>query len=404
MTKLRIDKEYLRSPSDFNYDLFGRQKVGNPYTLFDSAHRYQANDDFSDITLGNATVTYNANQSTSILNVSTSSGDLVSRESKRVFPYQPGKSLQVLQTFCFSESQENLRQRVGYFSRENGIFLELDGQNLYFVKRSYISGSIVDTKVPQSEWNTDRLDGDGPRGTILDISKAQILFSEYEWLGVGTVRVGFAINGEFIVCHEFHHSNLINSVYMTTASLPVRYEIETLGPISSTASMKQVCASVISNGGFERKTESWSAVRSTEETVGTDFYPIAAIRMKDGRTDSVIIPASINLLPTSADNFQWALVKNPTLTAGSWLTHSTNNVEYNISATAMTGGIIVRSGFLGASNQSTTAEEITGINDFDLQLGRTNADSPVSDIFVVGARVLSGSGSLVGSLGWFDLL
>lgn len=405
MTRLPINSRYLDSPPDFNYDLFGRQKVSQSYSLFDSSHRYQMNDDFSDITSDGGTVSYNANQSTCLLNVTTTSGSKVYRESKRVFPYQPGKSLQILQTFVFSESQDNLRQRAGYFSRQNGIYLELEGTNLYLVKRSYISGSVVNTRIPQGEWNVDRLDGDGGSGYTLDISNAQIFFLEFEWLGVGTVRAGFAINGNFVTVHEFNHSNIIDTVYMTTASLPVRYEIESLESISSPASMKQICVSVNSNGGFERRTESWSAIRSTSVSVGTDFYPIVAIRMASGRTDSVILPANINLLPVSQDNFEWALIKNPaTITGGSWVTHSTNNIEYNISATAMTGGTIVRAGFFAGSNQSTTTADVAGLNDFDLQLGRTNADTPVSDVLVLGTRHLTGSGSVVGSLGWFDLI
>lgn len=405
MTKLSFNQIDLDSPPDFSLDLFGRSKVSQSFTIFDSSHRYQMNTDFSDIVSGSATVSHDANQSTALLNVTMASGDKVYRESKKVFPYQPGKSLQVLQTFVFAPAQENLRQRAGYFSRQNGVYLELYGNTLNIVKRSYSSGSLVETRVPQSEWNVDRMDGDGGSGFTLDITKGQIFFSEYEWLGMGTVRVGFAIEGKFITVHQFHHANVLDSVYFTTASLPVRYEIEALGNLSAPASMKQVCATVISNGGFERKTESWSAVRDTAVSVGTSFYPIAAIRMKDGRTDSVILPANINLLPTSQDNFEWALIKNPTsITGGTWVTHSTNNTEYNISATAMEGGTIVRSGFFAGSNQSTTTADVAGLNDFDLQLGRTNSDTPVSDVLVLAARHLTGTGSVVGSLGWYDLL
>ena len=405
MTKLSFNQIDLDPVPNFGLDLFGRSKVANPYTLFDSSHRYQMNTDFSDITSGSASVSHDANQSTALLNVTTVSGDKVYRESKRVFPYQPGKSLQVLQTFCFAPAQTNLRQRAGYFSRQNGVYLELDGSTINIVKRSYATGSIVETRVPQSEWNVDRLDGDGGSAEVLDISKAQILFMEFEWLGVGSVRVGFAIDGRFITAHQFNHSNIINSVYMTTASLPVRFEIENLGTTAVASSMKQVCVSVVSNGGFERKTESWSATRSTAATVGTSYYPIASIRMATGRTDSVILPANVSILPTSNDNFEWALIKNPTsITDGSWVTHATNNIEYNISATAMSGGTVVRNGFFAGTNQSNALADVSGLNDFDLQLGRTNSDNPVSDVLVLAARHLIGSGSVVGSLGWYDLL
>ena len=383
--------------------MFGRIKVSEGFSLFDSSHRYNQNGDFSDITANSATVTHLPNESSASLNVTTSSGSLVYRESKKVFPYQPGKSLQVLQTFVFAPPKTNLRQRAGYFSRQNGFYLEQDGTNVYLVKRTYISGSVVETRIPQSEWNVDTLDGNGPSDIELDLTKAQILFSEYEWLGVGSVRMGFAIDGYFIIAHQFNHANHINSVYMTTASLPVRYEIENTGITASASSLKQVCVSVISNGGYFKTTNVHTILRSSA-TVGTDYYPLIAIRMATGKTDSVIIPGIINLFPTTSGDFEYALIRNPTsVTGGSWLTHSAFNVEYNISATSMVGGEHLIDGFFGATNQSTTSEDANTAN-FAFQLGRTNADTPVSDVFVLSARVVSGTGNIKSSLGWYDLL
>ena len=81
-----------------------------------------------------------------------------------------------------------------------------DGVN-YFVRRTFVSGSAVDAdEIAQSDWNTDKLDGTGPSGIILDESKAQILWWDFEWLGVGTVRCGFVIDGLFRTCHVFNHA------------------------------------------------------------------------------------------------------------------------------------------------------------------------------------------------------
>ncbi len=387
----------------FRTDMFGRIKTAEGYVLFDSSHRYNENGDFSDITANGATVSHIENQSSSALTVTTTSGSKVYRETKKVFPYQPGKSLQVMQTFVFAPPKTNLRQRAGYFGRQNGFYLEQDGTNIYFVKRSYITGQVVETRVPQSEWNIEKLDGSGMSDMVLDLTKAQILFSEYEWLGVGSVRMGFAIDGYFIICHQFDHANHIDSVYMTTATLPVRYEIENLGTTASSSTMKQVCVSVISNGGYFKTTNAKTVIRSSA-TVGTDYYPLIAMRMASGHTDSVIIPGLVDLFPTTSGDFEYALIKNPTsITGGSWLTHASQNVEYNISGTAMVGGEHLLDGFFGATNQSTSSGGTDTAN-FAFQLGRTNADTPVSDVFVLAVRVVSGTGNVKSSLGWFDLL
>jgi hypothetical protein len=390
--------------SSFRTDLFGRIKTSEPYSLFDSSHRYEQNGDFSDITAESATITYDQYQSTALLNVTTTSGSKVYRESKKVFPYQPGKSLQVIQTFCFAPAKTNLRQRVGYFSRQNGFYLEQDGTSVYLVKRSYITGSVVETRVAQSNWNVDPLNGSGPSDMTLDLSKSQILWSEYEWLGVGSVRIGFAIDGFFIPIHVFNHANQINTTYMTTATLPVRYEIENTGSTNSASTMKQICVSVVSNGGYFKSSNIKTAIRSST-TVGTDYYPLIALRMATGRMDSVIVPGIVNLFPTTADDFEYALIKNPsTITGGSWVLDSSGNVEYNVSATAMANdGEHLSDGFFGSTNQSTSSESADARN-FAFQLGRTNSNTPVSDIFILAVKAVAGTGNVKSSLGWYDLL
>lgn len=390
-------------------DLFGRLKISEPFTVFESQHRYKDSGDFSDETSGTATVSHLTNESTALLSIGTASGDKITRESRKVFPYQPGKSLQIMQTFVMSPPKTGLRQRVGYFSRQNGVYLEQDGSTAYIVLRSYVTGSVVNTRVAQSNWNVDRLDGTGPTNLSLDLTKAQILVTEYEWLGVGSVRVGFMMDGVFVTAHQFNHSNLISNVYMTTASLPIRYEIENTASTASVSSMKQICVTVLSNGGYQRNTESWSASRSTSVNVSSSYYPVLAIRMASGRTDSVIVLAGISILPTSQGDYEYALVRNPSsITGGSWNSHtdSGGNVEYNSSATAMSGGATVFQGFMSSSNQSSGNVNLgnSDVARFDLQLGRTNSDSPTSDVAVLAVRSLGGAQGCMGSLSWFDLL
>ena len=106
-------------------DAFGRVRVGNPYTLFEASARFQiTNERFSTANTGNSSLTFSSHEGCANLAIGTASGDSVIRETKRVFAYQPGKSLQILNTFTFAPAQTNLRQRVGYFGANNGIYLE----------------------------------------------------------------------------------------------------------------------------------------------------------------------------------------------------------------------------------------------------------------------------------------
>ena len=397
----------------FNGDLFGRVKVSNPFTIFDSSHVYSQDGDFDDVVLGaGSTVGFITAQSSATLGIGTTEGCSLVRESKRVFTYQPGKSLQVLQTFVFNPAKENLVQRAGYASSENGVMLELNGSQLNIIKRTAISGVTTTITVPQSEWNRDTLDGTGigttsrnPSGVLLDISKAQILFSEYEWLGVGCVKVGFVNeNGRFHTAHIFNHANVIDSVYMTTANLPIRYEILNTGITTSPSTMKQICASVQSNGGYEKKQAEGIARRIVQVSVGsTLFAPIVSIRLTPGREDAIIVPKQISFIAESSQSatIEVALIKNATLTTPSWVVDGFPNVQFDITSTSMSGGEIVRNDYVSSANKSNVPLGVEQEYNFDLQLGRTQ--SKVSDTYTLAARAVSGSALCIGSLGFYDL-
>lgn len=386
---------------NFTLDMFGRHKVANPITLFDSHHRYQSSVDFSDEVIGSSSVSYLADEATDSLNIGSTSGDKITRESTKVFQYQPGKSLQIMQTFVMAPPQEGLRQRVGYFSRTNGIYLEQDGTDVSLVIRTNTTGSVVETRIPQANWDRRKMmNGDGP---TLNLSTAQIFFIEIEWLGVGSVRCGFVIGGEFYTVHQFDHANWIKKVYMRTATLPLRYEIENTADTSGTSSLKQICATVMSNGGYQWERRSYTAKRDTElDTSTTAFVPVVAIRMKAGRTDSIVIPADAFLFPYSIGEYNAVLLKNPTLTGGAWVASETGNVEYNITATGVTGGSMLYNAYVSSSNQSSGPITLGGSERLFMQLGRTNADTPVSDTIVLAAKSYKNAGSVIGSLSWFD--
>ena len=384
-------------------DAFGRLRTSTPYTLFDSQNRYAKDPQFSESTSGSGTVTFLSNESAVRMQVTSASGDEVVRQTRRVFPYQPGKSLLILATFTMAAGEANLRQRVGYFNTNNGVFFQQNDDALSFVVRTYTSGSVSDARtVNQSSWNGDKLDGTGPSGVTLDETKTQILFMDFEWLGVGSVRCGFVIDGEYIVAHTFHNANSLTEVYMQTAILPLRYEITNTGAISGTKSMKQICSSVSSEGGYEQRSQLTWARETTETTgIGTSFYPLTSIRLKSTNLGAVVIPNGYSFMPTSAsDYFEVVLVKNPTLTGASFGSLSTN-VEFDTAATSMTGGEIVKLDYTSSGVLSSTPfNEISSYN-FDLQLGVTLAN--VSDIYTLAVRVITGTGDGIGAMSYWDL-
>ncbi len=387
-----------------NVDAFGRLRGSQPMTIFDSQNRYEQNKYFDTALTGGGTTTYLVNESTVRLNVGTASGDAVVRQTYRSFIYQPGKSLLVMSTLAMNVPKANLRQRVGYFSTQNGVFLEQDGLTTYIVLRTYTSGAVVDTRIAQADWNGDKLNGTGDSAFTLDMSKAQIFWQDFEWLGVGAVRCGFIIDGQTIIAHTFKNANTTTGVYMTTAILPVRYELENTAATASASSLKQICSTVISEGGYEKKVLlSTVTMTAINGAIGTTMVPLVSIRLAPGRGGAVVIPDGYSVLPisTSATTFEVVLVKNPTLTGASWVASASNNVQYDISSTSYTGGTIVDAMFVSASNNSRAVISNGASYNFDLQLG--SSLTGVSDVYTIAIRTLSGTQSAIGSMSFYDL-
>lgn len=386
-------------------DAFGRLRVSEPFTLFDTNSRYYDHEQFSSATSGTASVAYVEAQSSFQLSVGTASGDSVIRETKRVFPYQPGKSQLTLSTFCMNTPKTNLRQRAGLFGASDGVFFENDGTYNYMVIRSGSYG--VEERVRQDAWNGDRLTGAGgannPSGITLYPDRTQIYYADVEWLGVGSVRVGFVINGQYILCHTFNHANQTGNtkVYMTTATLPIRYEITNTGSTSGVSMMTQICSTVISEGGYNSFGTTQSAGTGTTQkrlATANTYYPIVSIRLNSSRLDSIVLPRQIDVLSPSVNYYRWALVQNATLTGATWATTSpTGTVDIDLAATAVSGGTEIQSGY--ASSRELT--QLSSVDYFQYQIGRTLAG--VSDVVTLVIAPTANNADVLAELGWQEL-
>ena len=385
------------------YDAFGRLRTSTPYTLFDSKNILSKNSLFDESLTGSGTVSYSSDKSTVSLNVTTASGDKVIRETKRVFSYQPGKSLLNLNTFIFNTAKTNLRQRVGYFEDNNGIILQQNNSEVSFILRTSTTGTASDSnKITHANWNGDKLDGTGASGFTLDLTKTNIFFTDIEWLGVGSVRVGFVINGQFIVAHTFHNANSQTVVYMKTPNLPIRYEIENTGTTASSSVLQQICSTVMSEGGYEPigiENIVKTADMGTGQSVGTSYVNLVTIRMKSGRTNAVIVPSGLDILNISNVDFEWSLLLNGTPnSAFAWTSYS-DNVEYSLEAKTMTSGTTIASGYVGGK---TAAVELgTGTFSWSNQLSRTI--SGTSDTLTLMIKASSASKAAAGILRWYDI-
>lgn len=398
------------NPTGVAVDAFGRARMSTPLTLFDSSHRYRDNGLWSTANTANTTVAFSQNEGLVDLTLTNgAANNEIVRETNKVMSYQPGKSLLNMNTFVMSPAKTNLRQRVGYFGANNGIYLEMSGNNVSFVERSIVTGSVVNTPAPQSTWLYDKLDGTGPSRLTLDMTKAQIFWTDIEWLGVGSVRCGFVINGQLIHCHSFHHANLISPTYITTASLPLRYEIKNDGVVSGGSTLKQICSSVVSEGGYELRGIQQAAgtpitaPHVTSGVAGT-YTPIISLRLKSTSLDAIVIMTAISMMGMgNGKNFAWRVTAGSTITTASWTDAGANSaVEYTLIGTATSGGRILASGFINSSNQGSPTIDIIKEALFKFQLERNGLTSTPEPLTLeIAASTVSES--IYGSVDWEEV-
>lgn len=408
---------YLRTQMFFSdspiIDSFGRLRVSNPTTLFDSKQI------FKDHSLGNnvenfplffdnqethgtgSITTYDNNTASTTLSVSDQVEGTRVGQTKMRFNYQPGKSILIFKTFMLGEHVEGVVKRDGYFDEKNGLFLEDDGENYNFVVRSYVSSGSVDVKVPQSQWNIDSFDGEGLSGVKLDFTKTQISVLDFEWLGVGRVRAGFVVGGIIYYAHEFNNANNLSTVYMSTPNLPLRCEISNDGS-GGEGHITQICSSIISEGG----TNHLGVLRyaSTDEThvdtnvIGT-VYAIIGIRLKTSYLGMSIKIIDMSMLVENNNNFEWILILNPVV-AGTftYVDESLSGVQIARGATenTITGGYKIAGGFVSVSTRNVA-------NNLENALLLGSSISGVRDEMVLCARPLGSNANVRGGFTWREL-
>lgn len=391
----------------FSLDAFYRQRVSNPQTIFDSKQVADSQPLFWDDqqTSGAGTSsTYNTNKASTTIAVGNLTAGTRVRQTFRRFNYQPGKSQLFLETGTWGASATGITKRSGLFDGNNGIFFQQDQNGMYIVLRTFTSGVAVDNKIHQnnpiystdgvSTWNQDKLDGTGASGLTLNMAKSLIWFADFEWLGVGTIRYGFIINGTPIYVHFYHNSNIIVGVYMSTPNLPLRYEISnnSLGPA---ANFEHICSTVIAEGGLQDSGYPFGITRgATPITTANDtnLYVLAAIRLKSTHIGSTVSIIDLSIACTSTAAFNYYIIVNPTIagTALSFTGVTNSSVEQDVSRTNTTTvtagtGTIIKSG----SAQATNDASLTAIVPRDFALGSNIAGT--SDIVVLAVQRVTGT-------------
>ena len=421
-------------------DAFGRTRVSELFTLGDYKHLFAIDPNFLDVT-SNGTITFVTNKACATLTTNSNSSAYAIHQTKFYHHYQPGKSQLIFSSFKYGAPQRNVTKRTGYFDDRDGIYFEQVGSNtangnlvsnttqtLNWVIRSYTGNTanesnVVTTvngtpytykrRVPQSEWNRDKCDGTGLSGFNLDITKTQLTYTDFQWLGVGRVRCGFVHDGKIIIAHEYYNSNILDEVYIANPNLPVRCEIRNTGP-GTGGSMDQICSTVASEGGYIESGIDFAITannRSTATPSATEL-PLIAIRLKNSfqgfpnrisvRLNQIALHAETNSIVYEVRKLANSSYLANNTGALVWTSASNSSgVEYCINADTITNGESFATGFVpaGASQNSLSPVASGSLTAAKKNIIVQNFDSTNSEVYVVVVRTITTAGNQVASVG-----
>lgn len=402
-------------------DAFGRLRVSELFTLGDYKHIYASDPNFVDKKEFGGNIAYVQNKACVTLTTNASPRSNVIHQTKFYHHYQPGKSQLILSSFNYGYAQKNVTKRTGYFDDRDGIYFEQEGGtnsngtnngNLYFVIRTSTSGTADESdvgtykrRVKQNEWNIDKCDGTGASGFGIDTSKTQLMFTDFQWLGVGKVRTGFVHNGEFIVAHEYYHSNVLANVYISNPNLPVRCEMRNTGTTTG-GSMDQICSTVASEGGYVESGIDYAHIMATSRTTaspgGTEL-PVIALRLKNtfnGYPNRISVRLNNLALNVDTNSISYKVIKLPNqgfignasgLGNCTWVSADSNSgVEICTDATQYSDGDVFAGGYVpSGSSQNSLSPVASGT----LSAAKKNVivqsiDSSNSEIYAIVVRTL----------------
>lgn len=393
-----FERTKILSADSPSVDAFGKWRVSNQTTVFNHKQVSDSGSFYYDInTVNGGIVTWQSGSANTILSVTTTSGSRAIKQTKQIFPYQPGKSQLIMMTGNFGTGVAGVKKIMGSVDEEDGYYFQMSGSSFGIGLRSTLDTVFTDTFVSQSNWNLDKMDGTGPSGNTLDVTKSQIFTVDYEWLGVGRVRYGIVFNGSTHYVHEINNNNALNSVYLKNPNLPVRAEIAAFTNTSTESNFKVMCSTVISEGG-EGDTGRRVPVTSLNGcTISTSQYgAVLAVRYKNKFISSTqSVPESLKFLVEPGNNSsfsgRWDLLVNPTISdAMSWQDVSGSvNLEcaiFNPNASNITNsGIVISTGYFAGTAGGGIGESISLEPHYGL--GRTV--NKTSDILVLGIKAIS---------------
>ena len=382
-----------------DYTSKGRLKVSNPEVIFFNTFQYGIETDVWDSSTANGgTAVFDATTSSIDMAVTSTLNSECIRQTHNVQRYIPGRSSELTFAVKLTTPVSGIRRRFGLFDGTDGIYFEDNGGDYACV---IISGGSV-TRVARASWNGDKLDGAGASGLTADATAQQIVCLDYEWYGAGQVVFSFVIGGEKRIIHTFNTGNVLALPWCKTPFLPIRLELKNTTGATGTHHMYQGSNSLVVEGNSIRLGTPQNALTPLAGitlTTANTFYPVLSIRLKSTALGGVVLPSLFQASSLDNTSVFYKIIRNATLN-GTWVDQADTNAftQYNVTSTgAITDGIVLDSGYVGAGNTAVINLNQSG----NYQIGRS-ALGTVSDTFTIAIAAVNANKAGIASLTWIE--
>jgi hypothetical protein len=380
-----------------------RFKISPYQTVFFNTFQYgKETDVWDERIVGIATATHDTSSSNVVMQVGSTAGSKVIRQTKNVMRYIPGRGATLAFAVRLDTPQVGIRRRFGLFDDNNGVFVEDNGGTYSYVIRSSVTGITTETRVYRDDWNGEKFDGNGWTGVTADPTKQQMISINYEWYGAGIVQFAWLMKNETVTSHTFENSNTNDRVWCSTPFLPIRVEIENITGVAGTHYLYQGSNSLLQEGEPEKLGTLLSIANSITGTTmssSNTFYPIISIRLKSDELSAVMLLRSLQAATNDNTNVYWRLFENATLTGGTWVDHPDENsfMQYNTTATELSGGTTLLNGFVVGGGAA-----LINIDDkAAVQLGRSGIGT-ISDTYTLACASPNTNKKALAVLNWIE--
>ena len=389
-------------------DAFGRLAVAEQTNVFSLTQHYESPvgdgvEQFWQQTVGTANLDFEPTFASSVLSIGTGATDAIKLTTNQHFTYFPGIASTMLLTLSVGDTgKPNVTREWGMFNDDDGFFFRLSGTTLQVVLRSSSSGVVTEQVIDQENWNEDHVDG--AFGVVnlsrfqLDVSKLNIYWLDYQWLGAGKVRLGVVSpTGERITVHSFRNANTSPRPYTRTGNLPLRVAQYNTGVSGSTSEMSLTCANVAVSTSAQNLANQFSAVRASDIfsktglTSSTLFAGIRAAATVNTHTNrKLLVPHEMSAYVTAPCTFYF--YEGMEIDDGTWVQMAPSHaIEANLTGTTATTGRLVGSRVVGAGTHTVSLSDIFSYSNTGIC---TRADGQPGRPIIIYVAPLAGTTSV----------